>query len=145
MSSVSRLPGPSADVWEWQRYGACRGRDSGQFFHPDGERGASRLRREIAAKSICRSCPVRPECAAHALAVREPYGVWGGFTESERLRLLTVGWDDLVRARGRVDVGRLEARLGPGPIGGGPLIGLLPSPRRAPMVGGLPAAVPASG
>jgi WhiB family redox-sensing transcriptional regulator len=133
MSSVSRLPGPSADVWEWQRYGACRGRDSGQFFHPDGERGASRLRREIAAKSICRSCPVRAECAAHALAVREPYGVWGGFTESERLQLLTTGWEDLVRTRGRVDVGRLEARLGGTTMVGRPtLVGLLPGPRRAP-------------
>jgi WhiB family transcriptional regulator, redox-sensing transcriptional regulator len=113
MSNVSRLPGPSADVWDWQRNGACRGRDSAQFFHPDGERGASRMRREIAAKSVCRSCPVRPECAAHALVAREPYGVWGGFTEAERLRLLAVGWEDLSdRVRGRVDVRRLEARLG---------------------------------
>src|SRR6478752_1271906 len=113
MSNLSRLPGPIAEVWDWQRYGACRGRDSGQFFHPDGERGASRLRREISAKSICRTCPVRPECAAHALAVREPYGVWGGFTESERLRLLATGWEDLSdRRQTRVDVERLEARLG---------------------------------
>jgi hypothetical protein len=29
-------------------------------------------------------CPVRAECATHALAVREPYGVWGGLTEDER-------------------------------------------------------------
>ena len=113
MSNVSRLPGPSADVWDWQRNGACRGRDSAQFFHPDGERGASRLRREIAAKSVCRACPVRAECAAHALAAREPYGVWGGFTESERVRLLATGWEDLSeRVRGRVDIKRLEARLG---------------------------------
>src|SRR4030095_2564288 len=95
MSNVSRLPGPSADVWDWQRNGACRGRDSAQFFHPDGERGASRIVRETAAKSVCRTCPVRPECAAHALAAREPYGVWGGFTEAERLRLLATGWEDL--------------------------------------------------
>jgi WhiB family redox-sensing transcriptional regulator len=64
------------------------------------------------AKSICRSCPVRAQCAAHALAAREPYGVWGGFTETERLRLLETGWEDLSRIRGLVDVGRLEARLG---------------------------------
>ena len=24
------------------------------------------------------------QCAAHALSVREPYGVWGGLTEEER-------------------------------------------------------------
>jgi WhiB family transcriptional regulator, redox-sensing transcriptional regulator len=109
VSNVSRLPGPTADVWDWQRYGACRGRDSGQFFHPDGERGASRLRREIAAKAVCRACPVRTECATHALAAREPYGVWGGFTEAERVRLLATGADF---SAGCVDVGRLEARLG---------------------------------
>jgi WhiB family redox-sensing transcriptional regulator len=56
---------------------------------------------------------VRAECAAHALAAKEPYGVWGGFTETERLRLLTSGWEDTAdRGLGRVDVRRLEARLG---------------------------------
>ena len=91
MSNVRRLPGPIADLWDWQRLGLCRGRDSAQFFHPDGERGSSRNRREAKAKTMCGACPVRGECAAHALAVREPYGVWGGFSEAERLRLLAVG------------------------------------------------------
>ncbi|MFV2083274.1 WhiB family transcriptional regulator [Micromonospora sp. LOL_021] len=113
MSDVRRLPGPIVDLWEWQILGACRGRDSAQFFHPDGERGSSRNRRESGAKAVCRTCPVRAECAAHALSVREPYGVWGGFSESERLRLLALGWEDLADRRGgRVDVQRLEARLG---------------------------------
>jgi WhiB family redox-sensing transcriptional regulator len=112
MSTVRRLPGPVADSWDWQRRGACRGRDSAQFFHPDGERGSSRSRREAAAKLLCSGCPVRPECAAHALTVQEPYGVWGGFTETERLRLLDVGWEDLVdRRRGRAYVRALERRL----------------------------------
>lgn len=113
MANVRRLPGPIADIWDWQRLGLCRGRDSSQFFHPDGERGSSRYRREAQAKELCRACPVRAECAAHALAVREPYGVWGGFSEAERLRLLNVGWEDVVDRRSqRVDVNRLEARLG---------------------------------
>ena len=113
MSNVRRLPGPIADMWDWQRLGACRGRDSGQFFHPDGERGSSRSRRETKAKAVCRTCPVRRECAAHALAVREPYGVWGGFSEAERLRLLAIGWEDLAdRHHSTVDVERLESRLG---------------------------------
>lgn len=113
MSNVRRLPGPISDKWDWQRLGACRGRDSAQFFHPDGERGSSRNRREAKAKTVCGSCPVRAECAAHALAVREPYGVWGGFSEAERLRLLAIGWEDLAdRWRHRVDPARLEARLG---------------------------------
>jgi len=113
MTNVARLPGPIADVWDWQRLGLCRGRDSAQFFHPDGERGASRNRREATAKQLCRSCPVRAECAAQALATREPYGVWGGFTETERLRLLAIGWEDAAdRQRARVDIGKLESRLG---------------------------------
>src|SRR6478609_6340438 len=70
-------------------------------------------RREAAAKQLCHSCPVRAECAAHALATREPYGVWGGFTEAERLRLLTVGWEDCAdRRKVVVDVDRLEGKLG---------------------------------
>ena len=59
MSNVRRLPGPIAELWDWQRLGACRGRDSAQFFHPDGERGSSRNRRETKAKAVCVTCPVR--------------------------------------------------------------------------------------
>src|SRR5438034_193736 len=114
VANVQRLPGPVADIWEWQVKGLCRGRDSAQFFHPDGERGSSRNRRELAAKEICGFCPVRAECAAHALKAHEPYGVWGGFTEAERQRLLAVGWEDAAdRYRRRVDVAKLTARLGP--------------------------------
>jgi WhiB family redox-sensing transcriptional regulator len=113
MTNVARLPGPISDLWDWQRLGSCRGRDSAQFFHPDGERGASRGRREAAAKTVCQTCPVRAKCAAHALVTREPYGVWGGFTEAERLRLLESGWEDLAdRSHASVDVRRLESRLG---------------------------------
>ncbi len=66
----------------------------------------------MAAKALCRACPVRPECAAQSLSTREPYGVWGGFTETERLRLLALGWQDAShRYRRRVDVGKLEAKL----------------------------------
>lgn len=116
MSTVCRLPGPVAERWSWQRLGACRGRGTAQFFHPDGERGASRARREEAAKLVCRGCPVRAECAAHALTVREPYGVWGGFTEAERLELLAAGRDDLVdRRHGRADINQLEQALGRAP------------------------------
>jgi WhiB family redox-sensing transcriptional regulator len=115
MTNVRRLPGPIADIWEWQHEGACRGRDSAQFFHPDGERGSSRGRRESAAKQVCHNCPVQAECAAHALATHETYGVWGGFTETERLRLQMIGWRDAADRHGHtVDVSRLQARLARG-------------------------------
>lgn len=84
MADFSRLPGPNADLWDWQLVAACRGVDSSLFFHPEGERGAARSAREASAKEVCMRCPVRAECATHALAVREPYGVWGGLTEDDR-------------------------------------------------------------
>jgi WhiB family transcriptional regulator, redox-sensing transcriptional regulator len=84
MASTTRLPGPVADVWDWQLRGACRGVEAVEFFHPDGDRGASREARERVAKGVCATCPVIRECAKHALSVREPYGVWGGMSEDDR-------------------------------------------------------------
>ena len=89
MAELSRLPGPVMERWEWQYEGACRATGSEQFFHPEGERGASRRRRDANAKAICGECPVIQQCREHALKVREPYGVWGGLTEDERTDILT--------------------------------------------------------
>lgn len=88
MTDITRLPGPVADLWEWQLLGACRGKDTELFFHPEGERGPRRAQREAAAKAVCATCPVLLLCRAHALDSREPYGVWGGLSESEREELL---------------------------------------------------------
>ncbi len=88
MTEISRLPGPIADLWEWQHLGACRNLDNALFFHPEGERGPRRRQRDAAAVAVCRSCPVIEKCRAHALRSREAYGVWGGLTEDERERIL---------------------------------------------------------
>ncbi len=87
MADIRRLPGPAADQWEWQLHAACRGLDSSVFFNPDGEREPFRARREAAAKQLCNRCPVLDQCRKHALAVREPYGVWGGLSSGERAQL----------------------------------------------------------
>lgn len=87
MVNVKRLPVPLMETYEWQYEGACMGVDSEVFFSPESERGAKRERREEAAKALCRRCPVIEKCREHALAVREPYGVWGGLSESERAEL----------------------------------------------------------
>ena len=84
MADIRRLPGPVADIYDWQMDGACRGMDSAFFFHPEGERGPARARRENRAKQVCRTCPVLQQCREHALSVHEPYGIWGGLSESER-------------------------------------------------------------
>src|SRR4051812_40851098 len=93
VADTHRLPAPVTDAWDWQGVGACRGMDSALFFHPEGERGPARADREARAKQICSSCPVLIRCRAHALAVHEPYGVWGGLPESERI--------DIIRAQTR--------------------------------------------
>ena len=85
MTDVSRLPGPYLHGWEWQLHGACREADSRIFFHPVGERGTPAAKREQAAKRVCAGCPVLLACRRYALDAEEPYGVWGGLSEEERL------------------------------------------------------------
>lgn len=88
MVNIKRLPMPIHESYEWQYEGRCRGMDPEAFFSPEAERGAKRARREEAAKALCSQCPVIAECRAHALSAQEPYGVWGGLTESDRIALL---------------------------------------------------------
>jgi len=113
MTRTSRQLQPISDVWEWQLLGRCRDRNGTQFFHPDDDLGRiSRRLREAAAKRICGGCPVRAACAAHALRVGEEYGVWGGFSETERVILRDVGWEDTLDVGHRLaDVEGLERRL----------------------------------
>jgi WhiB family redox-sensing transcriptional regulator len=82
------LPGRLAERWDWQMRGLCRGADVSMFYPPDGERGRRRAQREKRAKRLCQACPVIAQCRDYALAVGEPYGVWGGMTENERRTLL---------------------------------------------------------
>ena len=73
----------------WQLRAACRGPQSEAFFPPvQAERKEERLERERAAKAICRTCPVRSPCLEYAIAIREPHGIWGGLSETERKQLL---------------------------------------------------------
>jgi WhiB family redox-sensing transcriptional regulator len=83
-SHLLRPPGPQAASWNWQLHAACRGMDVNLFFSPLGERGHARERREREARRICSRCPVRRTCAEFAEEAGEPYGVWGGLSETER-------------------------------------------------------------
>ncbi|WP_405014645.1 WhiB family transcriptional regulator [Kitasatospora sp. NBC_01539] len=104
MNPVSRLPGAFEHHWNWQLHAACRTLDSSLFFHPSGERGRAHDGRERAAKQVCAGCPVREACLAHALHVKERYGVWGGLTEDERQEL--AGPARRAPRRRRMPVGR---------------------------------------
>jgi WhiB family redox-sensing transcriptional regulator len=73
----------------WQLDGLCRGNHSHLFFPPSAvERKVERERREGKAKAICAVCAVRGACLDFALEIREPYGIWGGLTETERRQTL---------------------------------------------------------
>jgi WhiB family redox-sensing transcriptional regulator len=72
---------------EWLLHAACANEDVSLFYDTDHETPAARQQRVTIAKSICGGCSVRKECLETALANEEPYGVWGGFTASERYTL----------------------------------------------------------
>ncbi len=110
-----RLPPPVTEIWDWQLRGACRGIDGSVFFHPDRERGQARAAREERAKQVCRTCPVIQQCRRHALAVREPYGVWGGLSKSERDAVLDGGHRPPLRV---APTGSAARRGGPTPTPG---------------------------
>jgi WhiB family redox-sensing transcriptional regulator len=80
-------------TWEedidWQKRAACRGADANIFFPPtQPESKEERTMREAQAKSVCAACPVREQCLTFALTTREPHGIWGGLTETERRHVL---------------------------------------------------------
>jgi len=37
-----------------------------------------------AAVAVCQACPVRRDCLQNALDNDDPWGIWGGTTESQR-------------------------------------------------------------
>jgi WhiB family redox-sensing transcriptional regulator len=85
---VQSWPSSVEEFWSWHIEAACRRVDTALFYSPEGERGPRRERREAAAKLVCGSCRVVEVCAAYAVASREPYGTWGGLSESDRRQLL---------------------------------------------------------
>lgn len=81
---VDRLASPG-----WRVDAQCRSKNAVYFFAPPHfERKGEKDAREGAARALCGSCKVRPECLEYALAAQEPHGIWGGHNELERRRLL---------------------------------------------------------
>jgi WhiB family redox-sensing transcriptional regulator len=60
----------------------------GELWFPDigGKNGDV-----LMAKKFCEECPVKNECLQFALVNNEQYGIWGGLTLKERLRLKAQG------------------------------------------------------
>jgi WhiB family transcriptional regulator, redox-sensing transcriptional regulator len=71
-------PGP------WAMRALCADADPDTWFPGDEDQDLA-----AAAIAICGRCPVRTDCLAHALAIRESHGIWGGQTSRQRRALLT--------------------------------------------------------
>jgi WhiB family redox-sensing transcriptional regulator len=74
---------------EWLDAGACRSEDPELFF-PITSSGPSTAQ-IAAAKAVCQGCGVQSQCLHYALESRQSYGVWGGTSEEERLRMTPAG------------------------------------------------------
>jgi WhiB family transcriptional regulator, redox-sensing transcriptional regulator len=61
---------------------ACQAAEPELFF-PVSAAGPA-VAQVLAAKAVCRACPVRAECLSYAVQTAQEHGIWGGTTEEER-------------------------------------------------------------
>ncbi|WP_405558908.1 WhiB family transcriptional regulator [Streptomyces canus] len=74
----------SADRYAWMDRAVCAEIDADLFTETAPGNGSRALKR------ICDGCPVRVECAAHELALRDSdwgplAGIWGGLSQRQRI------------------------------------------------------------
>lgn len=106
---------------EWHQQAACRDHEfrRGEIdpWHPDGDR--QRVRDAVTyAKAVCHGCPVRAECLDEALAEKAQYGIRGGLTAPERVRLRLYGTTEIKTKRGGKRTPRTpRAKREPAPCG----------------------------
>lgn len=67
---------------DFRHRAACRDRDPELFF-PVGTGDPAR-RQTVAAKGVCRRCPVSDACLTWAVRTGQAEGIWGGRTPDER-------------------------------------------------------------
>lgn len=65
----------------WRAHRACADRDV-SFFFPSDRGGVKR------AIKVCDSCPVREQCLEFAICNQIVDGIWGGTTETTRVKLI---------------------------------------------------------
>jgi WhiB family redox-sensing transcriptional regulator len=70
---------------EWLDAGACQNEDPELFF-PITSSGPSAGQIDE-AKAVCQRCGVQDQCLHYALESHQNYGVWGGTSEEERVRM----------------------------------------------------------
>lgn len=55
----------------------------GDFWFPEKADGSMNTVEMVMAKSICRTCPHKAECAEWGIR-NEVFGIWGGLTQQDR-------------------------------------------------------------
>jgi len=74
----------SADRYAWMSDALCAQTD------PDLFTGAAVSNGTAIPKQVCTRCPVRPQCAAHEIRLRDSdwgplAGIWGGLSQRQRI------------------------------------------------------------
>lgn len=67
---------------EWTQEALCREVGETNLWFPDKGESSREARR------VCLGCPVRVECLQYALDNNEHWGIFGGFTERDRKKLM---------------------------------------------------------
>lgn len=83
MQGVDTAKAPSRSEWLFQ--GACS-IEQKPFLTNDVDK----------CKDVCSHCPVKDLCLEYALANDEKYGVWGGLSRPERLKVLRMNRPNLL-------------------------------------------------
>lgn len=60
---------------------SCRGDDPDRYY-------ADAKEKDLPGRQTCFTCPVRADCLRYAIALGLRGGIWGGFTERERRRMM---------------------------------------------------------
>lgn len=73
---------------DWRDAALCRGKDENpEDWFPLGA-GPTAKAQEQHAKAVCWTCPAIQACGQWAIETRQPFGVWGGMSETERRAIL---------------------------------------------------------
>ncbi len=88
---ANRHGGHGGDVsteWvdDWRSKAACAKQDPELWFYDEYHTDHAEIITKV-AKAVCATCPVRPECLRYALDADERFGVYGGYTRKERMKL----------------------------------------------------------
>jgi len=71
---------------EWRSASACRQANPDLFF-PIATASIGRAEQTAKAKAMCARCPVRSQCLEFAQVNDLNYGIWGGTTPEDRVRI----------------------------------------------------------